>query len=87
MFAETLSFRLRIAWRFATILLVASAASQLCYGQESKLSVLLRRTPSTPNAMAYIHVPSLNKLMSTQNMRLEFTDNVEEAWLISQWVI
>ncbi len=84
MFAETLSFRLRIAWRFATILLVASAASQLCYGQESKLSVLLRRTPSTPNAMAYIHVPSLNKLMSTQNMRLEFTDNVEEAWLISQ---
>ncbi|MCR9295212.1 MAG: hypothetical protein NXI32_21040 [bacterium] len=58
--------------------------NQTGFGQESKLGELLKRTPTTPNAMAYIHVPSLNSLMSSQSMRLEFTDTEEEVWLVSQ---
>lgn len=77
-------FRIRAILQFSCLSFAAVVASQSCFGQESKLAELLKRTPTTPNAMAYIHVPSLNSLMSSQNMRLEFTDTEEEVWLVSQ---
>lgn len=54
-----------------------------CSAQESKLSALLSRSPSPANAMSYLHVPSLRKLMADANLPAELSDELEEVWLIS----
>ena len=56
---------------------------QVTRADEPKLKRLLERTPSPVNAISYMHVPSLKKLMTDANMPNDLTDNVEEVWLVS----
>lgn len=48
-----------------------------------KLVELLDRAPSPANAIAYIHFPSLTKLVADANMSSKVTRNLDEVWLIS----
>lgn len=51
--------------------------------QEDKLELLLERTPAPPNAMGYVNVESLNKLMSGSGMPQDVVKNVDEYWFIA----
>ena len=51
--------------------------------EDSKLTILLRESPSPANSMAYIHVESLKRLMSQQGIELELSDALGEIWLLS----
>ncbi|EMI55188.1 putative secreted protein [Rhodopirellula sallentina SM41] len=51
--------------------------------QDTKLAKLLVQSPAPANAIAYVHVPSLNKLMSDAEFSSRLTDNVNDIWLIS----
>lgn len=52
-------------------------------GTKPKLVELLDRAPSPANAIAYIHFPSLTKLMTDADMNPKITRNLDEVWLIS----
>lgn len=70
---------------FSTLaaLILCFAVNSSSTAQESKLATLLQRSPSTANAMSYLHVPSLRKLMQDANLPAELSDQLEEVWLIS----
>ena len=56
----------------------------MAQAEEPKLAKLLERSPSPANAIAYMHLPSLKKLMSAANMPARISDNVDEIWLVSE---
>ena len=64
-------------------LIVTLSINAVSTAQESKLSALLARSPSSANAMSYLHVPSLRKLMDDANLPSELSEKIEEVWLIS----
>ncbi len=70
-------------WVAVAALCVMPGASGQTSG-ESKLSTLLDRAPSPANSIAYIHFPSLGKLMADANMNTKVTQSVDEVWLISE---
>ncbi|WP_233148592.1 hypothetical protein [Rhodopirellula sp. MGV] len=66
----------------AAILFVVSTAP--CLGQEKeKISLLLDRSPAKANAIGYINVPSLNKLMEDAGFSSRVTSTVDEVWFIA----
>jgi hypothetical protein len=65
---------------FAISLLSLGVAS----AEESKLAELLKRAPSPANAIAYIHNPSLHKLMSDAGMPSSLSEHVDQVWLVSE---
>lgn len=55
-----------------------------CIAQEKeKIALLLERSPSPANAIGYVNVPSLNKLMQDAGFSSQVSSTVEEVWLIS----
>lgn len=52
-------------------------------GQEQKLSVLLERSPAPVNAMGYVNVKSLQKLMKDAQHDGKLSDSVEEYWFVA----
>jgi hypothetical protein len=52
--------------------------------QNPKLEGLLRKAPSPPNAISYVHVPSLKKLMGEANIPSNMSNDVEEVYLVSE---
>lgn len=53
-------------------------------GQEVKLEKLLHRSPSPANAIGYMHIPTLKKLLADANIPLTISDGVEDVWLVSE---
>ncbi len=53
-------------------------------GQEAKLEKLLQRSPSPANAIAYMHITTLKKLLADANLPLTIADGVEDVWLVSE---
>ncbi len=79
------SFRI---WALSATLIVVPFAIATSVGQdvgsaESKLVDVLKRAPSRPNAIAYVHFPSLNQLMSDAKMSQTVSGTVDEVWLVS----
>ena len=56
----------------------------LAVGQEAKLEKLLHRSPSPANAIGYMHIPTLKKLLTEANIPLTIADGVEDVWLVSE---
>jgi hypothetical protein len=54
------------------------------FGQEAKLDSLLHRSPSPANAIGYMHIPALKKLLADANIPLTIDDGVEDVWLVSE---
>ncbi len=52
--------------------------------EDPKLAQLLERSPSPANAIAYVHLPSLIKLMAAENMRAGNFEKIDEVWLVSE---
>ena len=52
--------------------------------QEAKLEKLLHRSPSPANAIGYMHIPTLKKLLADANIPLTIADGVEDVWLVSE---
>ncbi|SMP42620.1 hypothetical protein SAMN06265222_101813 [Neorhodopirellula lusitana] len=61
------------------------AVSPLANAQEEKLELLLDRSPALPNAMGYVNVASLDKLMNDAGMSAGVTQNVDEYWFVSDF--
>lgn len=53
-------------------------------GQEPKLEKILHRSPSPANAIGYMHIPTLKKLLADANIPLTIADGVEDVWLVSE---
>ncbi len=53
-------------------------------GQEAKLEKLLLRSPSPANAIGYMHIPALKKLLADAKIPLTIADGVEDVWLVSE---
>ena len=51
--------------------------------QDEKLPLLLRRSPSPTNAIGYVNVQALDKLMSDEGFADRTSQNVNEFWFIS----
>jgi hypothetical protein len=82
------------ATRTLTILMIAIAAiamqrdaisqqTESAPATKPKLAQLLDRAPSPANAIAYVHFPSLTKLIADANMTTRLAQNVDDVWLIS----
>jgi hypothetical protein len=69
--------------RTLSVLLCAAALSNGTQAQNPKLEGLLRKAPSPPNAISYVHVPSLKKLMGEANIPTNLSNDVEEVYLVS----
>lgn len=69
----------------AALLLVGLAPGSLSLAQDKEpaLPGLLLRSPAPANAIMYMHMPSLKKLMAEANIPGQLSGNVEEVWLIS----
>lgn len=67
---------------FASICVCASLFAS-ANAQDTKLAKLLEQSPSPANAIAYVHVPSLNQLMSDAEFSSRLTEQVADIWLIS----
>ncbi len=52
--------------------------------KEVKLQKLLHRSPSPANAIGYMHIPTLKKLLTEANIPLAIADGVEDVWLVSE---
>ncbi len=62
-------------------LILAMATSGVA--QEAKLSALISRSPAAPNAISYVHAPSLKKLLAEANITMELSEKVQELWMVS----
>lgn len=62
--------------------LIATTSSAVT-GQEPKLPGILKRSPSRANAVVYVNVPSLSKLMKDAGMGEGLSGNVGEVWAIA----
>ncbi len=51
--------------------------------EDPKLALLLERSPSSANAIAYMQLPSLVKLMAAANIQSRVSENVDEIWLVA----
>ncbi len=69
----------RWLWVFPFLLLACSVSAQ-----ESKLGKLLARSPSPANAVSYMHLPSLSKLLADANLPLTMPQGIVEVWLVSE---
>ena len=55
-----------------------------CLGQEKeKIALLLDRSPSPANAIGYVNVPALNRLMRDAGFSSQASESVNEVWLIA----
>lgn len=63
---------------FSTLLMSSAVAED-----KEKLSMLLDRSPSPANAIGYLNVPSLNKLMKEAGFSARASASIEEVWLIA----
>ena len=52
--------------------------------QEEKLTALLQRSPAPPNAVGYINLPALKKLMAEADMQSALSDNLADVWFVSE---
>ncbi|TWU01588.1 hypothetical protein [Neorhodopirellula pilleata] len=50
---------------------------------KEKIAMLLDRSPSPANAIGYINVPSLNRLMKDAGFSSQATNTIEEVWFIA----
>ena len=62
----------------ATLLISSSGLAQ-----DDKLPLLLKRSPAKANAIGYVNIGSLNKLMSDAGFAQRVSENVEEYWFLS----
>ncbi|MCM2372151.1 hypothetical protein [Aporhodopirellula aestuarii] len=69
--------------RLLTSICVCASLFSFAEAQETKLAKLLEESPSPANAIAYVNVPSLNKLMSDAEFSSRLTEQVNDIWLIS----
>lgn len=53
------------------------------YCQDDKLELLLKRSPARPNAIGYVNVQSLNKLIDSRDIGEAAANNVDEYWFIA----
>ncbi|MDA8745109.1 hypothetical protein N9N28_10795 [Rubripirellula amarantea] len=65
------------------LLVVSLFTSSMGYAQDEKLPLLLKRSPAPANAIGYVNVGALNKLMSDAEFADRVSDNVGEFWFIS----
>ena len=52
--------------------------------QDTKLLEALQKSPSPANSIAYLHVPSLRKLVAEADMDSPLSDEIDEVWQIAQ---
>ncbi len=64
---------------FACVLLAAVASAQ----DSEKIPLLLSRSPSPANTVAYIHVPSLNKLIKDAGFTGALAPSLNEVWVVA----
>ena len=72
--------QVRVAACVCTVLGCWGVLSSGCYQAKRAL----QRSPSPANAVAYVHVPSLVKLMADEKMDALITEELEEVWQIAQ---
>ena len=77
--------RFQVALRLSiwAVVFICNVSVFVCQAQETKLGALLQRTPAAPNAMSYLHIPSLKRVMADAGINLELKDQLTEVWLIS----
>jgi len=68
--------------RFLAALSIFAILGGNVFAQKTKLAELLEKSPAQANAIAYIHVSSLNQLMDDAKLASR-ADEVEEIWFIS----
>ena len=61
---------------FVSLGFVASA-------DEPKLVEILERSPLPANAIVYMHMPTLNKLVADAKMKVNVPESIEDIWMIS----
>ncbi len=73
----------RDSYRFPLSLLVVMTIGSCSFSQEVKLEQLVQRSPLPPNAISYLHTPSLKKLLADAKLTLELGDKAEEVWVVA----
>lgn len=72
----------RLTFYYVTFVFLLSFSP--CFGQEKeKIALLLDRSPAQANAIGYVNVPALNKLMDDAGFKSKASSAVEEVWLIA----
>ncbi|MCC9599088.1 hypothetical protein LOC67_00840 [Stieleria sp. JC731] len=66
----------------AAVLFVVSTVP--CLGQEKeKIALLLDRSPAQANAIGFIDIPSLNKLMKDAGFSTQVSSSIDQVWFIA----
>ena len=70
--------------RYILVLVLAWVAIRSdAMAEETKISILLQRSPAPPNSVLYIHAPSLHQLMADANLPAALGPSIEEIWAVS----
>src|SRR6056297_3179288 len=70
--------------RLVSTMILFLASVNICLAEDKqKIPLLLDRSPAKANAIGYINVPSLNKLMEDAGFSSRVTTSIEEVWFIA----
>lgn len=74
---------MRLQSLLGSLILSLAFVTHVAAQEKEKIKLLLDRSPSPANAIGYINVPALNKLMKDAGFTQQGSTSIEDVWLIA----